>query len=78
MNIMIVVVHKHAQDSVDTTDNLLLVHVVILDLQVVELVALAVAFQMVAVALCAMTDAANAVTLAVQHHHHHHVQIVLV
>ncbi len=78
MNIMIADVLKLVLEPVDTTEHTLLVHVVILDLQVVELVALAVAFQMVAVALCAMTDAANAATLAVQHHHHHHVQIVLV
>ncbi len=78
MNIMIADVLKLVLEPVDTTDNILLVHAAILDLQVVELVALAVAFQMVAVALCAMTHAANAATLAVHHHHHHHVQIVLV
>jgi hypothetical protein len=78
MNIMIADVLKRVLEPVDTTEHILLVHVVILDLQVVELVALAAALVMVAVALYAMTHAANAATLVVQHHHHHHVQIVLV
>jgi hypothetical protein len=71
MNIMTADAPKRVLEPVDTTEHILLVHVVILDLQVVELVALAVAFQMVAVALCAMTHAANAATLDVQHLHLH-------
>ena len=77
MNIMIVVVHKHAQESVDTTDNLLLVHAVILDLQVVEL---AFAIPLIAAAKYVMMVAANATALLVhqhQHHHHQHAKLVV-
>jgi hypothetical protein len=78
MNIMIADAPKRVPEPVDTTEHILLVHVVILDLQVVELVALAVALVMVAVALYAMTHAANAATLVVQHHHHQHVHRVVI
>jgi hypothetical protein len=71
MNIMIADVPKRVLEPVDTTDNTLLVHVIILENRTVELVALVAAMIMVAVALCAITHAANAATPAVQHLHLH-------
>jgi hypothetical protein len=64
MNIMTAVVHKHALEPVDTTEHILLVHVIILDLQVVVR---ALAIPLIAAAKYVMIIAANAAALLVQH-----------
>jgi hypothetical protein len=74
MNIMIADVLKLVLEPVDTTEHILLVHVVILDLQVVEL---AFAIPLIAAAKYVMIVAANAAAQLVhQHQHHQHAQLV--
>jgi hypothetical protein len=59
----------------DTTEHLLLVHVVILEHRTVVR---ALAIPLIAAAKYVLIIAADAAALIVQHLHHHHVQTVLV